>query len=560
MLSIDLQQSLLNPGVLSTFNQNPDTTTFVYCAPKLVSLARSDPTVTGVCSLDAFLLPTRIGTPWYAMLNATRYASMGAHEALGVFARSLTNGILFWDREYTRNFIRADREWVGDAVGATDASLAVIPAVEFDGRNHRMAVYPGCVMKLHVEWPQYNTLEVVSRLFGDDYRRFQMAGCADDSFGRILPPLSESAPLPLFGRPGDPLVVDTVMINNEVDLLLLRLEAMRGYCDVHIVVEAASTFTGKPKPLHFDLNKGMFAEHIASGRVVHVVIPTLLYPRVEKASDVWMNEYFSRNQVDVGLRGIGATDNDIIILADVDEIPHPRAVASVLAMQRYHVRRGTSFRRVYKLFPQNYMYDFECQVGAQEVFSAGAAAITTIGYAKSLPFKLGTPTSSDNFITTARMYQQSIYPYEYDMVLYPGGWHMSFFGGAARIKSKLESYSHQNFVRQFVPETSAIGPGVDSGTYGGGDCSGDTCEARFAAGKPVYDASGNEIIPKVLPSPDAVISTALIEEKIARRIEIDNREKKTCEARALDSETLVLKAGWETASATASVHQIHPLP
>ena len=35
-------------------------------------------------------------------------------------------------------------------------------------------------------------------------------------------------------------------------------------------------------------------------------------------------------------------------------------------------------------------------------------------------------------------------------MIYPGGWHLSFFESIQRIKRKLSSYGHQNFAAQFV--------------------------------------------------------------------------------------------------------------
>ena len=36
------------------------------------------------------------------------------------------------------------------------------------------------------------------------------------------------------------------------------------------------------------------------------------------------------------------------------------------------------------------------------------------------------------------------------LVMQPGSWHLTFFGGVEKIRAKLQSYSHQNFVRQFI--------------------------------------------------------------------------------------------------------------
>ena len=50
------------------------------------------------------------------------------------------------------------------------------------------------------------------------------------------------------------------------------------------------------------------------------------------------------------------------------------------------------------------------------------------------------------------------------LVMQPGSWHLTFFGGVEKIRAKLQSYSHQNFVRQFI-ESGESRQAVHERTY-----------------------------------------------------------------------------------------------
>jgi hypothetical protein len=48
-------------------------------------------------------------------------------------------------------------------------------------------------------------------------------------------------------------------------------------------------------------------------------------------------------------------------------------------------------------------------------------------------------------------------PLPLEAVIYPGGWHLSFFESVQRIQRKLESYGHSNFIPQFAGEGGSEG-------------------------------------------------------------------------------------------------------
>jgi hypothetical protein len=54
------------------------------------------------------------------------------------------------------------------------------------------------------------------------------------------------------------------------------------------------------------------------------------------------------------------------------------------------------------------------------------------------------------YLSMTRKYAMYSHPHlPLEHVIYPGGWHLSFFENLNRMKRKLQSYSHQNFANQF---------------------------------------------------------------------------------------------------------------
>ena len=75
-------------------------------------------------------------------------------------------------------------------------------------------------------------------------------------------------------------------------MLLLRLQYLEHAVDFHIVIEARTTFTGRPKPLHFKENYALFAAY--HHRIVHLIIDEYIIPAPNSSNEVFFNEYYAR--------------------------------------------------------------------------------------------------------------------------------------------------------------------------------------------------------------------------------------------------------------------------
>lgn len=156
------------------------------------------------------------------------------------------------------------------------------------------------------------------------------------------PPPVDCAALGLQQRAQRAALIDTVMLNNEAEVLLLRLLELDAVVDAFVVVESSSTFTGLPKALVLDEHAACFSRW--RGRIHRVVA------QPPNGSTAWESEAWLRNQLAQGAgeviararqgRGGGAapwsSDKDILYaVSDVDELPRPLAFAAAAQCTGY---------------------------------------------------------------------------------------------------------------------------------------------------------------------------------------------------------------------------------
>lgn len=118
------------------------------------------------------------------------------------------------------------------------------------------------------------------------------------------------------------MVYDCIPFFNEIDILKLRLHILAPIVDKFIIEEATVTFSGEPKELCFEKNKAMFQEFLP--KIEYIVVDDS-----PKEASTHERDKFQKNALIKGLRD--ATDEDVIILSDVDEIPNPETLKKIIA-------------------------------------------------------------------------------------------------------------------------------------------------------------------------------------------------------------------------------------
>ncbi|XP_010528099.1 PREDICTED: uncharacterized protein LOC104805282 [Tarenaya hassleriana] len=203
-------------------------------------------------------------------------------------------------------------------------------------------------------------------------------------------------------------VYDAVLFSNELDILTVRWRELYPYITQFVLLESNSTFTGLPKPL-------VFASHRDDFKFVE---PRLTYGtvggRFKKGQNPFYEEAYQRVALDQLLRIAGITDDDLLIMSDVDEIPSRHTINLL--------RWCDDIPQILHLRLKNYLYSFEFLVDNK----SWRASVHR--------YQTGQ--------TRYAHYRQS------DDILAEAGWHCSFcFRLISEFIFKMKAYSHYDRVR-----------------------------------------------------------------------------------------------------------------
>jgi beta-1,4-mannosyl-glycoprotein beta-1,4-N-acetylglucosaminyltransferase len=199
------------------------------------------------------------------------------------------------------------------------------------------------------------------------------------------------------------MIYDCFLFFNELDLLEIRLNVLDSYVDRFVLVESTTTFSGNKKPLLYKQNKDRFKKF--NHKIIHLPIEINQSPLGN-----WDREYFQREHIKFGLKN--CSDNDIIMVSDLDEIPKLDGINLDESIKKYG---GVTFDMD--------VFYYYINVKTSEKWMG-----TYI-----LPYHLIKNMNLSKLREENRFHKIS------------KGWHFSYMGGIDKIKYKIESYSHQEF-------------------------------------------------------------------------------------------------------------------
>jgi beta-1,4-mannosyl-glycoprotein beta-1,4-N-acetylglucosaminyltransferase len=129
-------------------------------------------------------------------------------------------------------------------------------------------------------------------------------------------------------------VVDAFSLNNEIEMLNIRMHILDPYVDIFLIAEATETFSGKPKPLNFDVNRGLFEKFRHKIKYLKILdtpkgrddancdqrILNLAKssPQVTTENDCWLKEFYQKEKIADALEEFDR--EDICFISDIDEI------------------------------------------------------------------------------------------------------------------------------------------------------------------------------------------------------------------------------------------------
>ncbi len=227
-------------------------------------------------------------------------------------------------------------------------------------------------------------------------------------------------PPPPVARP--PRIYDYFTFFNEFELLDIRLAELADCVDGFVIVEAAWTNRGDPKPLLFAENRGRYAAY--ADKIRHVVL-------TEKRSAIAAQQFVHQKN-----HGLAALDDcgdwDLVTVCDVDEIPRPSAL-------RAYRERSAGVWDVARLSMDLYQYfmnlrTFRRWTGAAALPCAMARLISPMG----AQIIAGQPENGLGHIVP------------------DAGWHFTWMGGAERVLTKLKSFGHKELDTPAIASAKTI--------------------------------------------------------------------------------------------------------
>jgi hypothetical protein len=210
------------------------------------------------------------------------------------------------------------------------------------------------------------------------------------------------------------MLYDCVMLRDELDMLQMRLEELAPYDCQTVVVEASRDHQNHPKPLHFAENEDRFAPW--SGRIIHIVAGDL-----PDDPDPWVREHAQRDHALAAL--MDAAPDDLVLIADVDEIPSAAALEA-------------------KPRPASALQQNVCAFAVDWLgFRERTSVIALAGYVQ------------ERGSLAAVRDMRGTWP-----VIWNGGWHFSWLGGAQKCLEKLDSFCH-------LEARETVRAGIESGDF-----------------------------------------------------------------------------------------------
>lgn len=226
-------------------------------------------------------------------------------------------------------------------------------------------------------------------------------------------------------------VWDTFLFHDETHMLELRLRELDGHVDRHVIVEAATDHRGRAKPLHYAENQVRFAPW--ADRITHVVAD------LPASDNPWVREHAQR---DAALPALTGSDDDLVLICDVDEIP------SRSLLER---ARAGELPEVCSVRMRTFIHAVDWEV-PQEVLPP-TCVVATAAYIRAHGGSLA-----------AIRDRRDSYP-----VVEDGGWHFSWQGGPEAAREKLETATcHTELLENGEGDLIADGTRYRTAENGGG--------------------------------------------------------------------------------------------
>ena len=237
------------------------------------------------------------------------------------------------------------------------------------------------------------------------------------------------------------MIIDAFMFFNEYDILESRLEYLYDTVDYFVIVESDITHSGKSKSLNYANNIDRYRKYSKKILYFPLSIDASQYnwniksQRTESFSPQWAVENAQRNHISQAIKLF--KDDDIVIISDVDEIPNITAIKESVRQLNYVVNEEYALSLIQDMFYYNF--------NQKQVNSWSGSVVTTVKNMK----QRGPQWFRSNRNTLSGISN--------------GGWHLSYWGDVEHIKTKLNSFAHQEYNTEQYNSIENIQSAIEQG-------------------------------------------------------------------------------------------------
>tara|TARA_B100001123_G_C15003255_1_gene904410 strand:- start:12 stop:818 length:807 start_codon:yes stop_codon:yes gene_type:complete len=231
-------------------------------------------------------------------------------------------------------------------------------------------------------------------------------------------------------------IYDCFQFFNEEHVLDLRLNILNEFVDFFVIVESTTDHQGKIKKLNFDSKKFKRFEKKIIYIIVDDTADAIKKPHTGGESLV---EQHQRNSLTRGLKK--CSDNDLIILSDVDEIPDLNKL-STFDKKKYAVFSQRMFN--YKL---NLLNETESNWHGSKICLK--KNLKSPQWLRNLKFKKYPFWRIDKIRNI--------------QIIENGGWHFAYLQTPENIAKKIKSFAHGEYNREDFANEQNIKKKIESG-------------------------------------------------------------------------------------------------
>jgi len=223
-------------------------------------------------------------------------------------------------------------------------------------------------------------------------------------------------------------IFDCVTFFEEKKLLEIRFNILNNYVDYFVVCEGSYNHKGKKKKKNFNINKYLKFKK----KIIYITCP-----KFPKNMNPWERQGFQRDYILKKLKI--ASNNDLILFSDPDEIPHPQKLKNINLKRKYGIFLQNLYYYKLNLKDKNLGCNWE---GTRCCLKKNLRSINYMRQKvlkKNLKYKFWRLDKEKNI-----------------QIINNGGWHFSYLLTPKQIQKKIKTFAHTELNKKEYTDINAI--------------------------------------------------------------------------------------------------------